>query len=185
MLLTENTIVNYKKETFNKKSFIIKVLLSSIIAATLLAFIFLKPFIVVNYMAYNAADNQDFVTSHVDIIESRIAKLNKGTNYLIYNERFFWHPNDRSVSFTNKYDKEKHNIIMTPDLNKGTVDVTIKNIPDISCSAFSNYIQQKHGNVIIKSTDGKNISECPSGLKSLFSSSKYNFYYIIKSKKAS
>lgn len=185
MLLTKNTIVNYKKETFNNKRLIIKIMLCSIIAAILLAFVFLKPFITVNYMAYNAANSKSFVASHVEIIESRIAKLNKGSNYLIYNARFFWHPNDRSVSFTDKYDKEDYNILMIPNLNKGEVNVAIKNIPDISCFAFSNYIQQKHGNLIIKSSDDKNISECPSDLKSLFSSSKYNFYYVVKQQKAS
>lgn len=178
MLLKDNPNIYYKRENFHFMSFIIKAIILLIILALALSFIFFKPFIDVNSKAISLASNKEFVKRSVDIIDSRKAKLNKGDNYLVYDSQFFWNQRSSGVDFSNGYQQKFANIIMKQDRNSNKTQVIIKNIPDVSCSGFAEYIQEKHGTILIEKSSG-GVDSCPSLFTSLLTHNKYNITYSI------
>lgn len=179
MLLKDNPIVNYKKETFNSKKVFVSVFIASFALIIVLAGVFLTPFITINHMAYSLSNDEKAVSYRIQNIEDKKSKLNKGENYLIYNGRFFTHPNSGGVPFADKYERKFSNVVMDQSRTSKKVEVTIKKVPDISCNGFAEFIKSKYGNVQIKDVDGKEIGSCPSLISSLFSVSKYNLTYTI------
>lgn len=179
MLYKDNPIINYKKEKINVMSILIKSVLFIIFFAILLGFIFYKPFIAVNNKAFDLASDKQLVKKRIDMLDDRSKKINKGDNYFIYNESFFWNPNVRSIDNSDGYHQKFANIIMNYNRNNGAITVTIKKVPDISCDAFAAYVKEKHGNLIIRDDKGLE-SSCPFKISTLFTSHKYDFEYVLK-----
>lgn len=179
MLLKDNKKIYYKTETFNVGLFTIKAFIGLTALAFLLGYIFFNPFVKVNQKAISLANDSQFVKQRVDLIDTKKEKINKGDNFLTYDSQFFWNNNTSMIEYTNGYQKKFSNILMQQNRNTGNVLVSIKNVPDVSCVAFANYIKQKHGNVIIEHTSGKK-DTCPSVISSLLGNSKYTLTYLIK-----
>lgn len=179
MLLKDNKKIYYKTETFNVALFAIKSFIGLIALALVLSYIFFNPFVKVNQNAISLANDSQFVKQRVDFIDSKKDKINKGDNFLTYDSQFFWNKNSSMVEYTNGYQKKFSNILMQQNRNTGNVLVSIKNVPDVSCAAFANYIKQKHGNVTIENTSGKK-DTCPSVISSIFGNNKYTLTYMIK-----
>lgn len=179
MLLKDNPIVNYKKETFSSKKVFINVIIASFVLIILLAGVFLTPFIKINHMAYNLSHDQKAVSSRIQSIEDKKTKLNKGENYLIYYGQFFTNPNLGGIPFADKYERKFSNVIMDQSRTSKKIEVTIKKVPDISCNGFAEFIKSKYGKVQIKDVNGKEVGSCPSLISSLFSASKYDLIYTI------
>lgn len=178
MLYEDNPIINYKKETVSSLRVLVKSSAIIGIFAVVIAFIFYKPFIAVNNRALELASEYDQVKSRIDFLDTYSKKINKGKNYLTYSAGFFWNKRDSQISLTNGYEKKFSNIIMNHDRTTGKVFVDIQKVPDISCSAFADYIKSKHGNVIVKDSSGAE-SACPAMITSLLSSQKYTLSYIL------
>lgn len=178
MLYEENPIINYQKETVSSLRVLIKSSAIIGIFAVVIAFIFYKPFIAVNNRALELASEHDQVKSRIDFLDTYSKKINKGENHLTYSNGFFWNKRDSQISLTNGYEKKFSNIIMNHDRATGKVFVDIKKVPDISCSAFADYIKSKHRNVIVRDSSGAE-SACPAMITSLFTSGKYTLSYIL------
>lgn len=179
MLLKDNKKIYYKTETFNVPVFILKALIGLIALALVLGYIFFNPFIKINQWAISLANNSNFVKQRVDFIDSKKEKINKGDNFLTYDSQFFWNKNSSMVEYTNGYQKKFSNILMQQNRNTGNVLVSIKNVPDVSCADFANYIEGKHGNVIVENSQGQK-DTCPSMVFAFSGNHKYTLTYTIK-----